>query len=175
MLRPGSDLSKIKKDLTGFRCIRDSDVEEFLRRDSIPFEKAHKSRTYIVVKKRTLDQKSLAILGYFSLAISRMKISKEVSRSKVRKLNGIGERLDVPCYLIGQLGKNDEYSDDIDGNRLISYAMSFLQNGHEQIGGRFVRVDCRDVDALCKFYKRNGFTSYQRDRESNLMQLVRYF
>jgi len=174
MLKPGSDLSRIKKDLAGFKCVRDFDVEGFLREDAIPFEKAHKSRTYLVVKKRPRNQ-DLAILGYFSLAISRMRISKGVSRSKVRKLNGIGEKRDVPCYLIGQLGKNDEYSGDIDGNRLISYAMSFLQNGHEQLGGRFVRVDCRDVTALCKFYERNGFTSYQKDRESNLIQSVRYF
>lgn len=160
--------------MAGFRCVRDSDVEGFLREDAIPFEKAHKSRTYLVVKRRPANQ-DLAILGYFSLAISWMRISQDVSRSKVRKLNGIGEKRDVSCYLIGQLGKNDEYSGDIDGNRLISYAMSLLQNGHEQLGGRFVRVDCRDVKALCKFYERNGFTSYQKDRTSSLMQLVRYF
>jgi len=38
-----------------------------------------------------------------------------------------------------------------------------------------VRVDCRDITALCKFYERNGFTGHQRDPQSNLMQLVRFF
>lgn len=174
MLKPGSDLTKVSADLAGFRCARDSDIEEFLRQDAIPFEKAHKSRTYLIVKKQPLDH-GIAILGYFSLAISRMRISKGVSRTKIRKLNGIGERRDVPCYLIGQLGKNDDYSGEIDGTRLITYAMSFLMNGHEQLGGRFVRVDCRDIAALCEFYERNGFVRYQQDRESGLMQLVRYF
>ena len=175
MLKPGTDLARIRRDLAGFKCARDPEIEVFLRESAIPFEKSHKSRTYLLIKRRSAGQKDLAILAYFSLAISRMRISKGVSRSKMRKLNGIGERRDVPCYLIGQLGKSDHYSDEIGGDCLVRYAMSFLQNGHEQIGGRFVRVDCKDVKGLCRFYERNGFTSYQKDQRSGLVQLVRYF
>jgi len=175
MLKTGTDLARIRRDLAGFKCARDSEIEVFLKESAIAFEKAHKSRTYLLIKRRSAGQKDLAILAYFSVAISRMRISKGVSRSKIRKLNGIGEKRDVPCYLVGQLGKNDYYSDEITGECLVRYAMSFLQNGHEQIGGRFVRVDCKDIKGLCRFYERNDFTSYQKETRSGLVQFVRYF
>jgi hypothetical protein len=74
------DESVISKDLTSFKCRRDSDIETFLKEKAVPFEKAHKSRTYIVVKRRSVGDRELEILAYFSIALSSMKIKDTVSK-----------------------------------------------------------------------------------------------
>ena len=82
---------------------------------------------------------------------------------------------DVPCFLIGQLGKNDRHRGKIAGSELIDYAMNFLERGHDLVGGRFVSVDCRDDERLVRFYKENGFIQVQSDDETTLCQMVRFF
>jgi hypothetical protein len=92
-----------------------------------------------------------------------------------KRLNGIFMNDDVPCFLIGQLGKNDRYWDKIEGSELIDYAMNFLEKGHDLVGGRFVRVDCREDERLIRFYEENEFMRVQMNDESGLLQMVRFF
>jgi len=73
------------------------------------------------------------------------------------------------------LGKNDRYWDKITGSELIDYAMNFLEKGHDLVGGRFVRVDCREDERLIRFYEENEFMRVQMDDESGLLQMVRFF
>jgi len=80
----------------------------------------------------------------------------------------------VPCYLIGQLAKNDQYAGCTNGNEIVAHAIHVCGAGHELIGGRFVRVDCRDSRRLVEFYRRNDFTPLQKDEASGLLQMVRY-
>lgn len=82
---------------------------------------------------------------------------------------------EIPCYLIGQLGKNDRYSGEIEGCELIDYAMNIIQIGHGAVGGRFVRVDVKRNDKLIRFYEENGFRHVQIDGESGLLQFARFF
>jgi hypothetical protein len=146
-----------------------------LKERSIPFEKAHKSRTYLILEKRSSPEEGIAILAYISLALASFRIQKDVSNSMRKRLNGIFMNDDVPCFLIGQLGKNDRYWDKIEGSELIDYAMNFLEKGHDLVGGRFVRVDCREDERLIRFYEENEFMRVQMDDESGLLQMVRFF
>lgn len=72
-------------------------------------------------------------------------------------------------------GKNDRYRDKITGSELVDYAMNFLEKGHDLVGGRFVRVDCREDERLIRFYEENGFMRVQMDDEPGLLQMVRFF
>jgi hypothetical protein len=45
---------------------------------------------------------------------------------------------------------------------------------HDLIGGRFVRVDCKNIPQLVEFYKANGFGELQTDDKTGLLQLVRF-
>lgn len=103
-----------------------------------------------------------------------MKIQKSVTKSQRRKLSGIFTDKVVPCYLIGQLAKNDPYSDEIEGNELVEYAMGMFKTVHDLVGGRFARVDCKDIAFLVDFYKENGFRKVQTDDKTGLLQLVRF-
>lgn len=160
--------------MSTFECKLDSDIEEFLRTKAIPFEKADKSRTYLIVKKKSAGEKELEILAYFSIALSNMDIQESVAKSQRRRLSGIFEDKVIPCYLIGQLAKNDPYSDEIEGNELIEYAMVMFKTVHDLVGGRFVRVDCKNIPCLVDFYKENGFRKLQTDDKTGLLQLVRF-
>ena len=146
-----------------------------MKERSIPFEKAHKGRTYLILEKRSSPDEAVAILAFISLALTTFRMQKEVSNSMRKRLNGIFMNDDVPCFLIGQLGKNDRYWDRIEGSELIDYAMNFLERGHDLVGGRFVRVDCRNDERLIGFYEENGFMRVQMDDESGLLQMVRFF
>jgi len=160
--------------LSTFRCRRDSDIEDFLRNKAIPFEKAHKGRTYLVVGKESAESKELRIQAYFSLALSNMRIQKGVSRTQRKRLNGIFADDLVPCFLIGQLARNDQHPEEIGGDEIVAHAMSICKMGHDLVGGRFVRVDCRDIPGLVDFYERNGFRRLQTDDKTGLLQLVRF-
>jgi len=115
------------------------------------------------------------ILAYLTVAISNMKFKPYVSKTMKKRLNGIFQNDEAPCYLIGQLGKNDNYSDKVEGRELIDFAMGIIGIGYNAVGGRFVRVDSRNNTKLMKFYEKNGFRLVQTDDESDLIQFVRFF
>jgi hypothetical protein len=95
-----------------------------------------------------------------------------VSKTKRKKLDGLYKKTDdIPCYLIGQLGKNDLYKDKIEGHTIINYAVNIIQKSHEFVGGRFILVECTDNYKLVNFYLNNNFEILQKDE---LVQLVRF-
>jgi hypothetical protein len=126
------------------------------------------------VGKESAESKELQIQACFSLALSNMRVQKGVSRTQRRRLNGIFEDDLVPCFLIGQLARNDQYPEEIGGDEIVAHAMSICKMGHDLVGGRFVRVDCRDIPGLVDFYERNGFRRLQTDDKTGLLQLVRF-
>ncbi len=174
-MRTGIDEPSILKDLSSFSCEKEPEIERFLKERSIPFEKAHKSRTYLIVEKKSSPKEGIVIIAYISLALASFRIQRNVSNAMRKRLNGIFMNDDVPCFLIGQLGKNDRYYGEIMGSELIDYAMNFLEKGHDLVGGRFVRVDCHRDERLIRFYEENGFMQVQMNDESGLLQMVRFF
>lgn len=174
ILDTGVDESSILRDFLKFECRREPEIERFLREKAIPFERAHKSRTYLIANSGGGDE-AIAIMAYVSVALSNMKIKADVSKSMRKRMNGIFQNDEVPCYLIGQLGKNDRYSNEVEGRELVNSAMNILRIGHRVAGGRFVRVDCKRNDNLIKFYEENGFKVVQIDEKSGLLQFARFF
>jgi hypothetical protein len=143
-----------------------------LKNKALDYEKTAKGRTYLIVNSNSLEEKTIEILAYFTLALKTLYISEEVSNTKRKKLDGLYKNTnDLPCYLIGQLGKNDLYKNDIDGHTIISYAINIIQKSHEFVGGRFILVECSNNHQLVNFYEENDFEVLQKDE---LVQLV-YF
>lgn len=80
---------------------------------------------------------------------------------------------EVPCFLIGQLAKNFNVIDSkITGEQLLSSAMAIIRSVQGQIGGRYVMIECHDVDRLINFYKKNGFFEFDKDNESDMVQMI---
>lgn len=97
----------------------------------------------------------------------------DISKNKVRKYDGIDNKaIDVNCYLIGQLGKNDKYKYSIKGQEILSYSINIIQKCREFVGGRLVLVECEDKPELIKFYEDNKFEYLTTDEETNLLQFI---
>lgn len=64
--------------------------------------------------------------------------------------------------MIGQLGKNDVFKDNIDGHEIIEYALSIISKSFQYVGGRIILVECNDNDKIVSFYKKNGFIFLQQ-------------
>ena len=169
------DEQPILSKLSEFDCKLNPDVERFLKVKAIPYEKAHKCRTYLIVDSRIEGESGPRILAYVSVALSNLKVKEHVSKTMRKRLDGIFPNDEIPCYLIGQLGKNDRYSREIEGCELIDYAMNIIRIGHGAVGGRFVRIDVKRNDKLIRFYEENGFRLVQEDDELDLIQFARFF
>lgn len=134
---------------------------------AIEFEFLSKARTYLVCDGEALkNQGKLIILGYFSLSLKTLSIPDGVSNRKRKELDGFNAKMhgepirEVPCYLIGQLGKNSALTKEeqtLSGSKLIDLAISVVMTAVESVGGRYVMVECHDRQALIDFYNQNGF------------------
>jgi len=157
------------------------DIEHFLKHRSIAFEKSNRSRTYLICRKGNGDEGPFIILGYFTIAIHLMDVSSpRISGNLRRRLVGMYYAPtmafhNVPCFLIGQLGKDDRSCDEIEGRELIRYAFDALEIAQVKVGGRFIKVDCEDSAGLIRFYTENGFIPIQKDPRSNMVEMVMFY
>ncbi len=162
-----------------YKCSKDADIELFLKEKAILFERKSKSRTFLIINAETLSVNRVDLLAYFTLAIQTLKIPKGISANRIKKLDGLfakrGSDLisEIPAFLIGQLGKNDLFSNGISGEEIINYAFSTLFRVRELIGGRVVFVECRDNLDLIRFYENSGFEVFRQDPDDKLLQMIR--
>ena len=149
--------------LSSFSCIRDKDIEYFLHHRAIDFEKASKSRTFLICRENT-SVNTLSILAYFTLAMKTLRIPSNMSVNKRRKFDGYSGKIhnkpieDITCFLIGQLGRNSNFNKtDIRGYDIIKQAFAIINFTSLSIGGRWILIECRDNPKLIEFYAHNGF------------------
>lgn len=91
-----------------------------------------------------MDGDNFKILAYFSLALKSLKLGVSVSRTIVKRIDGLAkDTREVPVYLLGQLGKNDPYSDLISGNEILEpYVFPLVAESARLVGGRTLLVEC---------------------------------
>ncbi|RGW15228.1 GNAT family acetyltransferase [Enterococcus asini] len=171
LLASGQPEEDIERLLFSFESLSDNgaaeDIELFLHKKAIQFEKVDLARTYLVMSTFK-DVPYLA--GYFSIAnkplIIQKKVYSKLSTSLQKKLMGFGHKTDqrnYECkgYLIGQLGKNysvqAQVARQLSGKDLLELAYRKILEAHEIVGGRIVHLECQDIPALKKFYEGNGF------------------
>jgi len=171
------DRHVLQSQLKQFKCTRNNDVETFLHRHAIRFEEAHKSRTYLIVPEAvcTTESPTLNVLGYFTLALKHVPLGIAVSNTRRKAMHGLfmPQGNVVVGYLLGQLGKHEEYKVAL-GSLLVDSAIGILQDQAQRaVGGRFVLVECAPHEKLLQFYVQNGFSILQDDEEGQMVQLIR--
>ena len=76
---------------------------------------------------------------------------------------------DIPCYLIGQLARNDGISQDrLTGRDLIEEAQRIIMESVKAVGGRFMMIECHNDRKLLKFYHDNGFNEFANESDGKL-------
>lgn len=148
-----------------------NDVEDFLKRKSIHFEKIGIAATYLVFAP---FRNSIVLVGYFSIANKPLMLSNKLLKSfsntqKTKFLNRgyrehNGEKnssLVVPALLIGQLGRNfhpDAVSTkSLTGTNLVALAEEKIWEVARIMNSRYVWLECKDETKLLDFYKNNGY------------------
>ena len=174
--------SQLKAWLSSFSCQKDKDIEDFLRDRAIMFETIHKSRTYFILDEALLRAEGrIQILGFFTVSLKVLDIPEVTSKRKRLAFDGFSSKLhgepikSIPCYLIGQLAKNSAAENAVDGDVLLNGAISVIKSAMEDVGGRFVLIECRDHPRLRKFYTDNGFEEFETIPYENtpMVQMIR--
>ena len=176
--------SRLLQVLPGFSCLRNPDVERFLKKSSVEFTKKNQSVTYLV-----FDISSMVLVGYFTLALKPLTVRGEtVSNTVKRKLLRISEwdektdTYTMSAYLIAQLGKNYAGGRDkeISGKALIELAWMMIEKAQYMFGGMVTFLEAENEERLLSFYRDNRFSQFDTrqttsdtDESHELVQLLR--
>lgn len=182
---------RVKSILSDFSCPQNDDVQYFAREKAIEFSKRGFAKTHLVYycNDKTKENR---FVGYYTIANKNILVSKRALNQKARsRIHNHGDYISelkkylVTAPLIGQLGKNFKDNNDklISGDELLGMAIDKIQKAQYDIGGKFIYLECEDVEYLRKFYKRNGFVAFGKRKldadETNikgkeLIQLLLY-
>lgn len=145
-------------------------MQDFLHNKAITFERNLHSCTYLYMSNA---DKSVA--GYFSIGIT-YTLTNKLDKAVVKFLDGYtDETIAIPCYLVGQLGKNDKCKDKI-GKFLLDDALSFVDKAQGILKGCFVLIDSVNDDKVINFYKENSFIALENDKSLKSIKMIKpYF
>ena len=143
-----------------------ADVEDFLVNKAYDMELESQAATYIISNDDEYKNGNLVIDGYFTIALKVFHFIN-TSKNKIKKISGKREE-HVPAYLIGQLAKR-EGSPHGKGKEFLSFAIDYIKQAINIVGGRLVYLDCKD--SLILYYKQQGFEFLQQNEETKLNQM----
>ena len=156
---------ELQQVLSEFSCEKNTDVERFLKEQSIEFTKKNQSVTYLV-----FANKDAALVGYFTLTIKPISVNAEnFSNTMKRKIARVSE-LDaengtytLSAYLIAQMGKNfsNDANERITGEQLMWAALDTIKELQYMAGGMVIFLETENNEKLMKFYEeKNGFKHF---------------
>ena len=157
-----------------------NDVECFLHKKAIEFEKMSWATTHLVF----VENDELILAGYFSLANRPLKISeknfKKLSNTQRKKLLKYGSKeekfIEINSFLIGQLGKNYNVDDSIKnivtGKYLLSIAYEMLASIVKVVKVKYVWLECENHPKLIDFYTNFGFTLIENYEGTNELKVL---
>ena len=155
-----------------FSC-KDDDVETFLKNKATEYEKRNKSRTYLILDEERLYKNEIIILGYFTLSLKALIFSDDVSKSKIKNIDGFSKDIKVTAtILIGQFGKDKNNAKNIDGSVLFIECLKVVYDIHNRVGNRIVLLECNNFDKIINFYKKNNFEILQNNESGKYLQMI---
>jgi predicted GNAT family N-acyltransferase len=147
----------LDRQIEEFCCAKDPDVESFLKKNAVNYERSGISRTYLYVINKEDDSD---IVAYFSVGITATSFEGVSGSRKSKVLGGTPGRDSQDHFggiIIGEVGRSDKYSgSDLSGREIIADAEEIIEQGRKFLGGKIVYLDCREP--LIQFYEKNGYT-----------------
>lgn len=156
---------EVKSILSSFMCPLNQDVEDFLRNKAIVFSARSFAKTNLVFWE-TDDRSTRELVGYYAITSKVIRVERgSVNSKEARKLREHGifddrtNQYMVSAPLIGQLGKNFANGNDclVSGSDLLQMAIEKVRLIQNEVGGRFVYLECEDEEKLIHFYEKNKF------------------
>jgi len=158
---------RVKSILSSFSSINE-DVEEFIKYKAIEFSKQGIAKTHLIFSSYKGEP---VLIAYFTLSnkfimVKTNALSKTLKRkiSRYAKIDNQTKQYTLAAPLIAQLGKNytNSYRKLISGDELLTIACDKVKEMQKVVGGKFVYLECEDMDFLNSFYKSNGFICFGR-------------
>lgn len=169
--------SKIEDAFKKFSCQREIDLENFLMKKAIIYEKTDYGKTYLCLDENALKNGEFVILAYFTLAQRSVDISA-LGVKKRRKVLGNYPGRDsvksVPAFLIGQIGRDDHCTkEELSGQQILNECYHAISVAAMILGGNLLVLECRE-HMFEKFYEGQGFKKlYDTLNEENLFTLYK--
>ena len=142
-----------------FKCIKNKEIEEFLKNNAIDFHKKHQAMTHL------LFDSNRKITGYFSLSIKPINIQcDKLSNTELKKLLRIAEiefdnnSINPSAYLIAQLGKSDDSLLDI--YKIMKFINYYIYEVREVCGGVIEFLESENEIKLINLYEKCGFKTF---------------
>ena len=100
----------------------------------------------MILDEEALIDGKINIIAYFTVSNKALNPRDEISKNVRKHLDGLGNKRGSTfvVYLIGQLGKNDTYRLEIDGNELVARAIATINEAYEIVGGRCILIECQN-------------------------------
>ncbi|MGI5873135.1 MAG: N-acetyltransferase [Bacillota bacterium] len=184
------DEGRVREILSSFSCPYNQDIEFFIKKKALEFDKQGISSTHLVLSSYKEED---VIVGYFTLANKYLQIKrKNLSKSYFKKAKKFGvyqsdiDSVTISMPLIAQLSKNFSkgYDNLITGDELLFFACEKVREAQQLISGRLVYIECEDKENLLSFYSDNGFVNIgKRELEKSektmysgkyLIQMMKY-
>lgn len=171
-----------KNFLQNFSSIKNKDVQNYLREQSIDFAKQNVSVTFIVLDLMRTGKDML--VGYFTLTNKSVLVNK-VSGAMKKRIKKFATKSDgangyqIPMPLIAQLGKNSSVEDNnLAGGDLLKMALEKVSSAQRIIGGKTTYIECESEPKLFNFYSENNFIKFgeidSASRNTKLVQMLLY-
>lgn len=153
---------EVKSILSSFMCPLNQDVEDFLRNKAIVFSARSFAKTNLVFWE-TDDRSTRELVGYYAITSKVIRVERgSVNSKEARKLREHGifddrtNQYMVSAPLIGQLGKNFANGNDclVSGSDLLQMAIEKVRLIQNEVGGRFVYLECEDEEKLIHFTRK---------------------
>ena len=171
LIEHSSSKRKVRELLQTFPCTRNIDLQDFLHNKALTFEKHLRSRTYLYV-----DNATKAVAAYFTVAISTLH-TDGISSEVIKMLDGYqDDTKSIPCFLIGQLGKSDQYQTAQIGEYILEDAIEIIDDLHYAVGGRFILLDAVNIPKVIEFYQDSLFFPIEQSIDAESIKMIRpYF
>lgn len=164
---------KISELFKEFSCEQEVDIEDFLKRRAIEYEKTNFGKTSIIVDKENPN----SVLAYFTITHKSIDISMLTNSQKKRMLGyypGRDSLKSISAFLIGQLGRSDNCNkEDLTGLQLLEECYFAISEASKIIGGNLIVLECRE-HMFEKFYMKQGYKKlYKGLNEESLYTLYK--
>jgi len=128
-------------------------------------------------ESRLEETGELKVIGYFSIAMKTMKIPVLETMSKTlrkRLGNQSDSEQNLVVYLIGQLGRDSSYSNNVlSGKKMLQDCYGLIAEARDIVGGRLILLECKPAEKLCKFYEGEGYIDITEE-SNGLKQYIRF-
>lgn len=155
--------------LADFSCPNNPDVESFLKKLAIKYDRSNISRTHLIFSE--MAGKTM-LAGYFTLASKTFRLEKDVSKAKRKEIIIHSQLFNnpLPAMLLGQFGKNASENAlggiSITGSSLMQFAFSTMKNIYDLHGFSLIYLECLDIPFIREFYENHGFELHV-DKQGN--------